>query len=646
LTATAWFAAATVIMTWPLARGIARDIPWDLGDSLLNCWILGWGADHLLRFLSGDLTAFAGFWNANIFHPAPLGLAYSEHLFAQVVQILPVYALTRNLILCYNLLFLSSFVLAALGAYLFVRDLTGDGRAGVLAGLVFGFALYRVDQFPHLQVLSAQWMPFAFLGLRRHIGSGRIGPLAGGLAALIAQNLSCGYYLVYFAPFVPAYVLYEMWDRGRLGDLRLWTRLLAGAAVVALATWPFIQPYLELRGQGFSPRSIPEIERFSADVLSYATASPLLRVWGPRMQAFGKAEGQLFPGLVPVLFAALLLGLHWQTLWRQARDRPRAPRTVRPVVAALLAIAGVSVLSALIILVGKGFSFALGPIDIRVLSLARSLRIAGLAGVGLLALSPRARAFARGAPRSAVGFFAAALLVAFALSLGPSVTVGDARLSDGWYLYLYQHVPGFDGLRVPARMAMVVVLCLAVLSGLGAARLARAWPRAKPLVWAGCVAFLVEATAAPIAVNVIYDEVGLRRPPARVETGARVPPVYRYLASLDPRAVIIEFPFGDPGYDLRYMYYSTFHWRPLVNGYSGGFPPWWQKLRNLYRWPFENPAEAFDLLTNHGVTHVVVHEEAFGDAGGPSVSQWLRSSGATEVAAFGDAKVFALGSVH
>ena len=120
-TAAALYLLIALVFTWPLVLGLARDIPWDLGDSLLNCWILGWDADHLTRFFSGDFHAMHGFWNANIFYPEPLTLAYSEHLFAQAVQILPVYALTHNIILCYNLLFLSTFVLSGLGMFLFVR---------------------------------------------------------------------------------------------------------------------------------------------------------------------------------------------------------------------------------------------------------------------------------------------------------------------------------------------------------------------------------------------------------------------------------------------------------------------------------------------------------------------------------------------
>ena len=73
----------------------------------------------------------------------PLTLAYSEHFIPQAIQALPIYAITHNPILCYNLLHLSTFVLSGLGAYLFVRELTGDSRAGFIAGPPSGPAPIR-----------------------------------------------------------------------------------------------------------------------------------------------------------------------------------------------------------------------------------------------------------------------------------------------------------------------------------------------------------------------------------------------------------------------------------------------------------------------------------------------------------------------
>ena len=225
------YLAVACVVTWPAVINLTRRLPLDLGDPLLNSWILAWDWSRLLRFAQGDLGALRGFWNAGIFYPEPLALAYSEHLVAQAFQALPLFALTREVVLCYNVLFLSTFALSGLGAFLFVRQITGDGRAAFVGGLLYAFAPYRMTQIGHLQVLSSQWMPFALFGLARWFdGFGPAAdvsframtdaspppraPLVWAIVALVAQNLSCGYYLVFFTPVVTAYVLWEVGRRG------------------------------------------------------------------------------------------------------------------------------------------------------------------------------------------------------------------------------------------------------------------------------------------------------------------------------------------------------------------------------------------------------------------------------------------------
>src|SRR4249920_3581455 len=99
--ALAAYTIITLVMTWPLARGLARDVAWDLGDSVLNMWILAWDCEQFRAILSGHLARAGTFFDANIFYPAPLTLAYSEHLIPQALQIFPVYWLTGNPILSY-----------------------------------------------------------------------------------------------------------------------------------------------------------------------------------------------------------------------------------------------------------------------------------------------------------------------------------------------------------------------------------------------------------------------------------------------------------------------------------------------------------------------------------------------------------------
>ena len=114
-----------------------------------------------------------------------------------------------------------------------------------MAGLIYAFVPLRIAQIAHIQSLSSQWMPFALYGFRRFIRTGHLRPLVGGTAALQMQNWSCGYYLIYFAPVVPLFVVHQMWIAGRLRAWRVWLPLAAAAAVVGRLTWPFLALYLE-----------------------------------------------------------------------------------------------------------------------------------------------------------------------------------------------------------------------------------------------------------------------------------------------------------------------------------------------------------------------------------------------------------------
>ena len=291
------------ILTWPLVLGIGSDVPGDLGDSLLNMWILGWGAEHAPHLLTGSI-GWSEFWNANIFHPDPLALALSEHLFGQVLQILPVYWLTGNIILCYNLLFISTFALSAFGTYLLVRDLTGDKRAAFIAGLVYGFLPYRIASVPHVQVMSSQWMPFALYGINRFVTTGSTRALAGGTAALVMQNWSCGYYLLYFAPFVPLFVVHRMWTPGHPAHRTHLGSVDGSGGWHLVLTLPFLFPYQAAQQLFGFERPFGEVVLFSANVWSYVTASENLRLWGKALRFYPHGEGETFLGFVPWLLAS------------------------------------------------------------------------------------------------------------------------------------------------------------------------------------------------------------------------------------------------------------------------------------------------------------------------------------------------------
>src|SRR4249920_1883042 len=123
------YALVACVFTWPLvlhphALLGAMD---PTGDPSLYLWTLGWNLHTLASHPAWLVTGRV--FNAGIFFPAPLTLAYSDHLLLQAVALWPVYAVTHDLIFCYNVLLIGSLVGSALAMYTLARALTGSAAA-------------------------------------------------------------------------------------------------------------------------------------------------------------------------------------------------------------------------------------------------------------------------------------------------------------------------------------------------------------------------------------------------------------------------------------------------------------------------------------------------------------------------------------
>jgi hypothetical protein len=188
-------------------------------------------------------------------------------------------------------------------------------------------------------------------------------------------------------------------------------------------------------------------------------------------------------------------------------------------------------------------------------------------------------------PRRAV--HAIGLVTAFLLVLGSNGPVYDL---------LYEWVLPYRGLRVPARADILILVGLAVLAGYGLDRLLK---RLRPRA-----AALAAALALGTASAEYLTAPGLQR------VDERVSELYLLLRDM-PDAVLFEWPVTVPWrmwnmVDVRYMYRSTLHWRPLLNGYSGFYPESYMKLLVRMR-PFPS-SRSIRNLQQLGATVLVIHE--------------------------------------
>ena len=128
-------------------------------------------------WLSDPMSVLNGsVFNANIFHPSAGTLTYSDHLLLQSLAMSPLYAVTGNLALCYNVLLIASLTLSGLAMHVLARSVTGSERAAVIAGLAWACWPYRTAHLAP-SAIAVPVLPAA----------GAAGPAPGGRGAPLAR---------------------------------------------------------------------------------------------------------------------------------------------------------------------------------------------------------------------------------------------------------------------------------------------------------------------------------------------------------------------------------------------------------------------------------------------------------------------------
>ena len=182
--------------------------------------------------------------------------------------------------------------------------------------------------------------------------------------------------------------------------------------------------------------------------------------------------------------------------------------------------------------------------------------------------------------------------IAYALALAFSVEV-SLGMNGSVFPWLFDYVPPYGGIRVPARYSIMAGMTLAILSAYGAARCFRRWPRARGVLLAVSLgAILIEA----------WPRFELTHP------WRQPPPIYQPILGA-PASVLAEFPTPDDGVygfaEFVYLYFSTFHWHKLVNGQSGWLPPsYYEFVVNVRSFPSD---ASVNYLRRRGVQYVTIH---------------------------------------
>jgi hypothetical protein len=527
------YAVLTVFMTWPIVANLATEVPGG-GDAWQHIWNLWWVKHALLTLHTNP------YHTDLLYYPGGVNLYFHTLVLTAGLTAIPLQVLGLNLITNYNLILLSTYVLAGLGAYLLCRYLTGNPWASFVGGLVFAFAPYHsAHLFGHMNLASLQWIPFYVLLLLKALDWRPQHPsyapaltqqqdqpagivrsafsrpwYALGAGALLAVNAytewTYAIFLVLLTGVIVAWRILMPSERRLVAAGAGWWALGARLVIIGVTflvlTAPIFFPTLAEARQGYAQQPPEETLFYSADLVNGFLPSELHPLWGPNIASTvsqlppylplkNPSERDLFLGYTVLAVAA------WG-VWR----------------------------------------------------LRRNIRVLFWAFTGVLM---------------------------WLFSLGPVLQVLGRQEFTSFlvkipmpYLLLYK-LPLFSIMRTPARFTVLAMLALAVLVAYALANLLRNGPqstapsglpspsavtRPLPPVTRRVLAIVIPAL-------ILFEFVAVY---PMVPPGWNVP-IYQKIAAEPGNFALLELPirpFGD------YMAYQTIHGKPIIGGYLSRQPPY------------------------------------------------------------------------
>jgi hypothetical protein len=404
------------------------------------------------------------------------------------------------------------------------------------------------------------------------------------------------------------FVLYFAHKKGWFLKKDFWIKMSVAVLLLSVLLLPMFYPYIAVRQEMSFSRTLEDARLYAAEPKDFLSVPSSNRIYGKLLGGATTWEKRIFPGFVPLLLTSL---------WWLRRRRHKSNTAPKRSLFLLWDIFNVFVLLFISWLArNEGFDLIIGGQKIlTVHSLKNPLIFLGISLALRVFLGRKAlwscinKIFKvslrqRFVPKPisdeilSQNFYFFSAVMAALLAMGPTLTIFGQNIIEGPYYFLYFLFPGFDGLRVPPRFIVIVMLGLAVLSAWTLAGFMR---KKTSRVGRFLIPFF-------IGVLLIVEYVSIPLPLARARKKDEIPPIYASIRKLPEQTVMLEFPM--PGelqyiFDSETMYYSIYHWKRLVNGYSAYFPPGYRIIREAME--FFPSRETIVLLDDLGVDYILVH---------------------------------------
>lgn len=568
------FIGVALLQAWPLPVRLSTHLTGnpggDTGSYVWNLWVFRYELVELQTtpFKTETILSLNG----------PTDLSLHNYTIASALLAAPLVPVL-GLVATFNLVYLLNVALAGIGMFLLVRHVHKRHGVGVaeawLAGLLFACSPFLVARSTaHFSLVAAAPLPFFMLCFDRAWQQHRARDAAAAGVCLAWAGFSDPYYAIYCVMLAAAVIARDV-SVSRVTSTDSTHRIALRALDVLL--WSAVAVVLVVAGMDLGEVRIGSVVISMHSlytpvlVLTLLAAARWVAAARPRVRWSPSLTGWQFVSLVGVVavVGALFLSPQLVAIAERASDG----RMVHVAVPWRSSAPGLDAVSFLL----PNPNHPLAPTGlVDWLTRQPGHFEENVASIPWTAIAVILLAWRLGA-RARSRFWLGVTLLFAAMALGPFIRVAglDTYIPTPWTFLRY--VPVVAEARMPARMAVIVVMGVAVLfAGALATITARAPAKRRWILMGVGLALAFELLPAP-----------------RQLYAATVPSVYEVVARDPAPTMVLELPFGVRDglssfgdYTARSQFHQTFHGKPLVGGAMSRVS---DRKKEFYRnWPLLN----------------------------------------------------------
>jgi|GEM_PF-929528 len=260
----------TVIFTWPAAWHFFSDIPGRGSDTYQAIARTSMVAQHIEK--EGWVNTFRWQKDSDFWGILPF-VGYTQSLFGQMAG--------------YNLWWFLSFLLAFIGMWIFVKDVTKSNWAAGVAGFIFAFSPFHFSHAvsTNIGTMHYEWLPwlgfFLYRFMRDTAWKNALGVAVSLLLIIATEHQLLAFtllFLVFYFPFL--LFLYPK----SLKKARFWMAAAVGVAVlIAAGVIQFGKIWEIAHSQNnFLKPPYSQVEDYSADLIDFFIPARYQTFWGEK----------------------------------------------------------------------------------------------------------------------------------------------------------------------------------------------------------------------------------------------------------------------------------------------------------------------------------------------------------------------------